>query len=354
MRITRVFVLVALVTCASLTGLALTKGPDAGGYSGTDDTVFSFVDLAGASGGVSVLADSDDRMALLTIPFAFRFYGQSYSMACVSSNGALYFVTAAAACDGFIDFANVDLSSAQTPKDLPALLPFWSDLTFDAPGAGSVMYQTLGTAGTRRFIVQWNNAYPQGAQNPVTFQAILSEDGSKILFQYKNVDLGSGSAARRGATATIGIRNGGAPANQQQVAWSYNAPVINDNSALSFSAAVVSTCAPNVSGSLSVTRLGYVYNPATQRFSQTVRLTNTSTTPITGPLALVLDNLSANATVFNASGKTSCTTPAGLPFVDVTVASLAPGATISVVLQFTNPAKTTISYNTRVLGNGSR
>lgn len=37
---------------------ATTKGPDAGGYSGTDATVYSFVDIAGGSGGASVLAGS--------------------------------------------------------------------------------------------------------------------------------------------------------------------------------------------------------------------------------------------------------------------------------------------------------
>src|SRR5262245_40625877 len=123
----RLSALTALLTWATIGGWAATKGPDAAGYTGTDDTVYSFVDISGESGVVSLLAGADDRMATLTIPFAFRFYGQPYTLACVSSNGALYFVTSAAVCDGFTDFANADVTSTATPKNLPTVLPFWSD-----------------------------------------------------------------------------------------------------------------------------------------------------------------------------------------------------------------------------------
>src|SRR5687767_12043975 len=71
--------------------VATTKGPDAGGYSGTDSTVYSFVDIAGGSGGASVLAGSDDGTVMLTMPFTFQFYNQGYTRVCVSANGAVYF-----------------------------------------------------------------------------------------------------------------------------------------------------------------------------------------------------------------------------------------------------------------------
>jgi len=64
----------------------------------------------------------------------------------VSANGALYFVASASSCNGFGDFANTDLSSTIVPGDLPAVLPYWSDLTFDQPGAGAVYYGTVGAA----------------------------------------------------------------------------------------------------------------------------------------------------------------------------------------------------------------
>ena len=214
---------------------ATTKGPDAGAYTGTDATTFSFVDISGGSGGIAVLGGTDDGTVALALPFAFKFYGQTYPFVCVSSNGALYFAAADSDCTGILDFANTDLSSVTPPGDRPAVLPLWSDLTFQVAGAGAVFYQTLGAAGSRRFVVQWNDAFPQGSADPVTFQVILGEVGSTVLFQYKTVNLGAGNAASNGAHATVGIRNTGALNTQQQIAWSFAAPVLADNTAILFS-----------------------------------------------------------------------------------------------------------------------
>ena len=243
----RIWAVAGLVLCAGLTAAATTKGPDAGGYSGTDAVTYSFVDISGAGGGVGVLAGIDDGAVALTLPFAFNFYGQPYTLLCVSANGALHFTPTDSACTSLNDFANTDLSTLPTPGDYPALLPFWSDLTFQTEGAGAVLYRSTGTAGSRRFIVQWDNAYPQGFTAPVTFQVILSEGTNTILFQYKTVNLGSDNAATNGAQATVGIRNTGAPATQQQVAWSYAVPVLGDNTALLFT--------PSPSGSTGEARM---------------------------------------------------------------------------------------------------
>jgi hypothetical protein len=247
-------VLFALVACSSAAVWASTKGPDAGGYSASDEVVYSFVDVSGASGGASILAGADDATAVLTLPFAFRFYGQSYSLACVSSNGAIYFVTAASQCAGFeIDFANVDITAAAVPNDRAAVLPYWTDLTFQVAGGGAVFYQTIGVAPSRRFVVQWNNAYPQGSASPVTFQAVLSEQGNRVLFQYKTVELGAAHPARNGGRATVGIRNAGSPANNHHLAWSFNAPVVTNDSAIAFSSAVGDITGPAVTASAPAT-----------------------------------------------------------------------------------------------------
>lgn len=231
----RKLMMLALMTLAPRFGLATNKGPDAGSYTGTDATVYSFVDISGAAGGTSVLAGTDDATAVLNLPFPFQFYSQTYTLACVSSNGALYLITNASACSGFNDFANVDLTSATPPNDLAALLPFWMDLTFQVPGSGSVFYETLGTPGSRRCVVQWNNAYPQGSANPVTFQLILFEGSNNILFQYETVNLGQANPASNGGLATIGIHNSGGLSSGQQIEWSFDAPILANASALLFS-----------------------------------------------------------------------------------------------------------------------
>ncbi len=114
----------------------------------------------------------------------------------------------------------------------------------------------------------------------------------------------------------------------------------------------VSACASNVGTDVQVTRSGYGYNLATQRFVQTVTLKNLSASIIAGPLSLVLDNLSSSATLFNPSGITACAAPAGSPFINL-LGNLAPGASASISLQFTNPTRTGITYATRVLAGSA-
>jgi len=237
----------AALAAGSIGAFAASKGPDGGGYTASDETIYSFVDISGASGAAATLAGTDDGTAAVTLPFAFRFYGTPYTVACVSANGALYFVPAASACTGFDgDFANTDLTAAPVPNDRPAILPFWTDLTFQEVGAGGVLYQTIGTAPGRRFVIQWNNAYPQGSSNPVTFQLVLSESDHSALVQYKNVALDATDPAHNGAHATVGIRNAGSPSNTQLLQWSMNAPVLINNSAILFTASPTDSAGPIV------------------------------------------------------------------------------------------------------------
>lgn len=111
------------------------------------------------------------------------------------------------------------------------------------------------------------------------------------------------------------------------------------------------------SSSVSVTRGGFRLNRGTGRFVQQVILTNVSAGNIPASVSLVLDGLSANATLYNPAGTTGCTAPAGSPFVTVNVGAdlmLTPGEQTSVTLEFVNPTLAGITYSTRVLGPGCR
>ena len=116
----------------------------------------------------------------------------------------------------------------------------------------------------------------------------------------------------------------------------------------------VCDCATDVSASIAVTRGGVTLNPVTKRYVQTVTLKNTSTSAITGPISLVLDRLTANVGLFNATGSTAVMLPAGSPYQNATT-TLAPGQSVAVQLQFTNLGNIAFAYETRVLaGPGSR
>lgn len=103
--------------------------------------------------------------------------------------------------------------------------------------------------------------------------------------------------------------------------------------------------------SLTVVRGGVVYNRATRQFVQQVNVRNDSSSLVAGPIHLVLDGLSTNATLANASGTTSIRPPFNSPYLTVipATATLAPGASATIVLQFTNPSMAAISYSARPL-----
>ncbi|MGA3019602.1 MAG: hypothetical protein ABSF62_20965 [Bryobacteraceae bacterium] len=105
--------------------------------------------------------------------------------------------------------------------------------------------------------------------------------------------------------------------------------------------------AVNSTSLVTITKGGFVYNFTTGRFNQQIQLTNLTQNAVPGPISLVLDNLSSNATLFNASGVTSVQLPAGSPYANTS--GLAAGASETFTIQFTDPTKTLITYTPRVL-----
>jgi hypothetical protein len=106
----------------------------------------------------------------------------------------------------------------------------------------------------------------------------------------------------------------------------------------------VMTAVYQIAAPLTITRSGYTLNRRTNTVTQRVTLTNDSSVSVAGPIHLVLDDLSANTVLTNASG-----TAAGSPYIIVSDTALAVGASVSVTLQFTNPASGGITYNPRTV-----
>ena len=99
-----------------------------------------------------------------------------------------------------------------------------------------------------------------------------------------------------------------------------------------------------------ISRSGFTLNRTTQRFVQTVTVTNTGSIDILGPISVALDGLSTNTTLSNKSGNTANNAPTGSPYITLTsVSKLAAGASTTVQLQFTVPASGSITYTPRVI-----
>ena len=200
-------------------------GPGTFGYTWVDNNsggaAYDFIDISGSGTRADVGFDGTE---LVTLPFAFDFFGEEQTEIIVSANGFLTFEPVTA---DFGAFLNDQIPNTGNPDNLIAGM--WTDL--EPEDGGGVFYE--GNAD--RFIVQYE-AVPSFSIfdpiAPVTFQIILFPDGS-IKMQYANVD----SEAR--TSSTVGLEG---PMGQDGLQVIFNAEYLTDELAITFT--------PPTSGSL--------------------------------------------------------------------------------------------------------
>jgi hypothetical protein len=98
-----------------------------------------------------------------------------------------------------------------------------------------------------------------------------------------------------------------------------------------------------------ITRGGFRKNNTTKRFEQVITVKNTSGSTVTGPVYLLVENLSANASLYNKTGNTTQALPLGTPYVLINGGNMAAGASVQKVLEFTNPSNAAITYTSRII-----
>lgn len=98
----------------------------------------------------------------------------------------------------------------------------------------------------------------------------------------------------------------------------------------------------NVSNKVKVTQTGLTRNRATGVWSGTMTMTNTSSSPISGPIQVVLHNLPGGVTMLYAALRN------GDPYVTASPGTLAPGQSANMTILFLNPNNVFISYTTEV------
>jgi predicted extracellular nuclease len=103
--------------------------------------------------------------------------------------------------------------------------------------------------------------------------------------------------------------------------------------------------APNtdVTASVKAVPSGLVFARATNQWTGTLTITNTSGAALSGPLQLSLGGLPAGVTLVNASGNRS-----GVPYITANTSSLAAGASLTVPVTFSKTGTAAISYTTQV------
>jgi hypothetical protein len=111
-----------------------------------------------------------------------------------------------------------------------------------------------------------------------------------------------------------------------------------DGTILTADAADVTAAFTDISASAGTKTSGFVYNRSTQSYSGTLTVTNSSAASIDGTVAVALNGLPAGVTLSNATGIYG-----GAPFVAQLV-SLAPGASVTFPVKFSNPSNQRINF----------
>ena len=220
-----------VLVLAALPGSAAQIGPDAFGYVASDEVAYTFEDLSLSLTSTRVLAGQNDTTTLVPIGFSFGFYGTAHTDLYLSTNGLLSFG------ESYPWFVNRELDSPDLIGDPRLIAPLWHDWNFEGelqPLADAVYYDTLGSPGSQRLVVQWNRAYNDTPtiSDPVTFQAVLYENGD-ILFHYPDVTT-LVTPSDNGGSATVGIRNAGGTASGEFLQWSYDQPVLTGGQTILF------------------------------------------------------------------------------------------------------------------------
>jgi uncharacterized protein len=99
----------------------------------------------------------------------------------------------------------------------------------------------------------------------------------------------------------------------------------------------------DVTSNVQISRSGLVLNRATNVFSGTISIKNTTATTINWPINVLLRNLTAGVTLTNAAG-----TEGGAPHISGT-GPIVPGATLTLPVTFTNPSRVVLNYDVRVV-----
>jgi len=169
------------------------------------------VPVSYVDGDTPLPLSGDDNVIAISLPFAFTFYGQTYSNAFVATNGYLNFLAASSI------FTNSAIPSTFAPNG--AIYPFWDDL-YVVPGDSTMWTKLTGSAPDRNLTIEWRNTGFFGDfTHRVNFEVVLTESG-RILTQYRDVgDFGR----QQGNSATIGIEN---EAGTVALQYSFNEPAI--------------------------------------------------------------------------------------------------------------------------------
>jgi hypothetical protein len=167
----------------------------------TESTVPASCDDVSAGTAVAGVIGDDATSARLALPFSVPFFGDSMTQFSVSTNGLVQLYASAGGRPSAA-FSNAPIPTTFEPNGMIAAL--WDDL--EGPPGSAVWTHVLGTAPSRRFVVEWSGFRFLGdGGSTLTFQAKVFESGV-VELHYCGLT-GSDAGRASGGSATIGLED---------------------------------------------------------------------------------------------------------------------------------------------------
>lgn len=174
------------------------KGISQNNYSVTSIPFQPFV------GALSPLMTADDLYSgVISLPFSFDFYGNTYNQIVISTNGYIDFRTSLAGQYSPWSFIQTIPNTSFPVKN--SILGCYEDL-YNNTATGTLTFGTYGVAPYRKFVVYFNNQpHFQGTASQLTsFQMILNESTNSVDLQ---MITRTPTTAWQGGRGVIGLIN---------------------------------------------------------------------------------------------------------------------------------------------------
>jgi len=166
--------------CGGCTNITATVQGTVGTTSYTNSTIpynpYSY------TAGPQVLVNIDDIWTpVITIPFCFEFYGNTYSQCVIGSNGLISFNTALA--NGYCEWdIQADMPNT-TAYDNCIMAPYY-DIDPSVGATSEVHYNTYGTAPCREFVISWYHVPLFSCNSVMGTQQIVLHESTNIIDMY--------------------------------------------------------------------------------------------------------------------------------------------------------------------------
>jgi len=131
----------------------------------------------------TIQLSDDSYSGAVNIGFPFSFYGTTYNQCVIGSNGVVSFDMTNA--NGYCAWAlnGTPLPSPTVGEANNAIMPAYHDINpsaFASPN-GEIMYQTMGTAPNRQFIVLYKDILAFGGGGECTYMGLILNETSNVI-----------------------------------------------------------------------------------------------------------------------------------------------------------------------------